>query len=88
MFKCIGLFILFMILLVDDFYWIELGMLLYEVNFKGVQQRKLFLEYMRKDLFMIVIYFECSFDVLMKYVILFGLELLGKVLDYFVCVEF
>lgn len=43
---------------------------------------------MRKDLFMIVIYFECRFDVLMKYVILFGLELLGKVLDYFVCVEF
>lgn len=88
MFKCIGLFILFMILLVDDFYWIELGMLLYEVNFKGVQQRKLFIEYMRKDLFMIVIYFECRFDVLMKYVILFGLELLGKVLDYFVRVEF
>lgn len=55
-----------MILLVDDFYWIELGMLLYEVNFKGVQQRKLFIEDMRKDLFMIDIYFECRFDVLMK----------------------
>lgn len=37
MFWCLGLLIFFMILLVDDLYWLELGMMLYNIDFDEVK---------------------------------------------------
>lgn len=72
MFKFLGFLIFFMILFVDDFYWCELGMLLKNVNYEFVKFYNNFLDDMRKDLLLIVIYFEKRFNVLMKNIVLLG----------------
>lgn len=66
MFKFLGFLIFFMILFVDDFYWCELGMLLKNVNYEFVKFYNNFLDDMRKDLLLILIYFEKRFNVLIK----------------------
>lgn len=72
MFKFLGFLIFFMILFVDDFYWCELGMLLKNVNYEFVKFYNNFLDDMRKDLLLILIYFEKRFNVLMKNIVLLG----------------
>lgn len=72
MFKFLGFLIFFMILFVDDFYWCELGMLLKNVNYEFVKFYNNFFDDMRKDLLLILIYFEKRFNVLMKNIVLLG----------------
>lgn len=67
---CFGFFIIFLILFVDDNYWIEFGMCFKNLIFEEVFRCESFLFFMKDDFLMIVLCFNCCFKYLLNDVIL------------------
>lgn len=88
MFRSLGPPTLFMTLSADDLHWPELGMLLEHMTYEDAVKKGSFTSSMRDDPLLTATHFDRRFSALLKFVILDGPMPLGKVVDYFVRVEF
>ena len=88
MLKSIGPPTLFVTVSANDLHWPELGMVLDNITYQDATSRSNLLDSIRSDPLLTAFHFDRRFKALFKHVINGPEHPLGKVVDYFICVEF